>query len=105
DLPPFPTRRSSDLTEKVADKFNPRTVVTYMADGNGAVLSNEERIIGDLTSENPKEREFNIQFVLKNMTYDKNKTYYLVIKDMETDVITEKIPFTINLGIVSDFDF
>ncbi|HLR51545.1 MAG TPA: BREX-1 system phosphatase PglZ type A [Candidatus Avamphibacillus sp.] len=92
-------------TEKVADKFNPRTVVTYMADGNGAVLSNEERIIGDLTSENPKEREFNIQFVLKNMTYDKNKTYYLVIKDMETDVITEKIPFTINLGIVSDFDF
>lgn len=92
-------------TERVADKFNARNVMVYMADEDGTSLSNEERIIGDLTADNPKERVFNIQFILKNMTYDKNKTYYLIIKDTETDVITDKVPFSINLGIVSDFDF
>jgi len=91
--------------EKVGEKSKPRTVVAFMADEENNILSNEETIIGDLTSEDPRERTFTIQFVLKNMSYDRNKTYYLVVKDVETDVIVEKIPFTINLSIISDFDF
>ncbi|MBU5465808.1 BREX-1 system phosphatase PglZ type A [Virgibacillus sp. MSJ-26] len=91
--------------EKISGKHIPRSVVVYMADDKGNVLSNEERIIGDLTSDNPIERVFKQQFVLKNMEYDRNKTYYLVIKDLETDAITERIPFTINLSFISDFDF
>lgn len=91
--------------EKVADKYTPRTVIVYMADEDGHVLSNEQTIIGDLTTDNPKERVFKVQFALKNMEYDRNQTYYLLIKDAETDAITEKIPFQINLGIISDFDF
>lgn len=91
--------------EKVADKYIPRTVVVYMADEDHHVLSNEETIIGDLTSDNPKERVFKVQFALKNMEYDRNKTYYLIIKDLDTEVIIERIPFQINLGIISDFDF
>ena len=92
-------------TEKVEDKVVPRTVLIYMADEEGSVISNEETIIGDRTSENPEERTFKLRFALKTMTYDKNKHYYLTIKDVETGVILEKIPFNINLGIVSDFDF
>lgn len=92
-------------TEKVANKIIPRTVVIYMADEDGEVLSNEEIIIADRISENPAERTFKLQFVLKRKDYDRNKTYYLMIKDTETDVLLEKIPFTINLGIISDFDF
>ncbi|WP_381428186.1 BREX-1 system phosphatase PglZ type A [Sporosarcina thermotolerans] len=92
-------------TEKVEDKRIPRTVVICMADDKGNVLSNEERIIGDRSFDNPAERTFRIQFVLKNISYDRNKTYYLIVKDTETGVITEKVPFSINLGIVSDFDF
>lgn len=92
-------------TEKVKEKTTPRTVAVYMADEENNVLSNEETIIGDLTFDDPKERVFNIQFALKNKVYDRNQTYYLIIKDTETDVIVDKIPFTINLGIVSDFDF
>src|SRR5699024_2208733 len=91
--------------EKISGKHIPRSVVVYMADDKDNVFSNEERIIGDLTSDNPKERVFKQQFVLKNMEYDRNKTYYLVIKDTETDAITEQIPFTINLSFISDFDF
>lgn len=92
-------------TEKVEEKMNPRTVVIYMADAEGNILSNEETIIGDRSFENPADRTFKLQFVLKSLAYDRNKTYYLTIKDTETGIITEKVPFTINLGIVSDFDF
>lgn len=92
-------------TEKIADKIIPRTVVAYMADEDGEILSNEEIIIGDLTTEDPKERVFTIQFALKNQKYDRNKTYYLIMKDTQEDEIIEKVPFTINLGIISDFDF
>lgn len=92
-------------TEKVEEKMNPRTVIIYMADEEGNILSNEERVIGDRTSDDPAERTFKLQFALKNLPYDRNKTYYLIIKDMETGIMTEKIPFSINLGIVSDFDF
>lgn len=92
-------------TEKVADKVVPRTVEVYMVDSEGTILSNEETIIGDRSFDNPADRTFKIQFVLKNIPYDRNQTYYLVLKDMETGVVTDKLPFTINLGIVSDFDF
>lgn len=92
-------------TEKVEDKVIPRTVVIYMADEEGNVLSNEETIIGDRPFDNPADRTFKIRFVLKNIPYDRNKTYYLTIRDTETSVVVEKIPFSINLGIISAFDF
>ncbi|MEH7502940.1 BREX-1 system phosphatase PglZ type A [Neobacillus drentensis] len=92
-------------TEKVEEKLVPRRVMIYMADDDGSVISNEETIIGDRTSNNPEERTFKLRFALKTITYDKNKHYYLTMKDVETGVILEKIPFNINLGIVSEFDF
>ncbi|WP_067624665.1 BREX-1 system phosphatase PglZ type A [Alicyclobacillus acidiphilus] len=92
-------------TEKVEDKRVPRTVKIYMADDDGAVISNEATLICDRTTDKPEERTFKIQFALKQIPYDKTKNYYLVIKDTETNVVVEQIPFTINLGIVSDFDF
>ncbi|MBM7605942.1 uncharacterized protein (TIGR02687 family) [Metabacillus crassostreae] len=92
-------------TEKVEDKIIPRTVVIYMADEEGNVLSNEETIIGDRPFENPADRTFKLRFILKSIPYDRTKTYYLIIKDTETGVVVEKIPFNINLGIISDFDF
>lgn len=92
-------------TEKVEDKIVPRTVVIYMTDESGSSISNEEIVICDRTSDNPEERTFRLRFALKTLPYDKNKSYDLIIKDEETKVIVEKVPFKINLGIVSDFDF
>lgn len=92
-------------TEKVEEKMIPRTVVIYMADDEGNILSNEETIIADRSFDNPADRTFKLRFILKNKPYDRNKTYYLIIKDTETGVVVEKVPFSINLGIVSDFDF
>lgn len=92
-------------TEKIGDKLKPRTVVIYMVDEENNVLSNEETVIGDRTSSNPAEREFKLRFALKNIPYDRSKAYHLVIKDVETGVEVDRIPFEINLSIVSDFDF
>lgn len=91
--------------EKVEEKVIPRTVIIYLADEEGDVLSNEETIIGDRSFDNPAERTFKLRFVLKSLAYDRNKTYYLLIKDTETSIVVEKVPFTINLGMVSEFDF
>lgn len=92
-------------TEKVADKIIPCSVYTYLVDEDEQVISNVEVIAGDKISSNPENRTFNIRFVLKALDYDKNKQYYLIIKDSETNVIYDKIPYVISLGIVSDFDF
>ena len=92
-------------TERVEGKVIPRNVLVYFSDDDNNVLSNEETIIADRVSENPSNRTFKIQFVLQNITYDKNKAYFLIIKDTETGVITDKVPFNISLGFVSDFDF
>lgn len=92
-------------TEKLGGKTVACSVKTYLVDDKDQVISNVEVIMGDKTSSNPDERVFNVRFVLKAMDYDKNKKYYLIIKDAETNVIYDKIPYVISLGIVSDFDF
>jgi uncharacterized protein (TIGR02687 family) len=92
-------------TEKVEDKRVPRTVKIYMVDDKDGVISNEEMLICDRTSDKPEERTFKLRFALKSIPYDKNSNYYLITKDDETNVIVEKTSFTINLGIVSEFDF
>lgn len=90
-------------SEKVENKNIPRTVNIYMEDENGNIISNIESIIANKTNVNSKERMFSKQFALEAMEYDRNKDYYLVIKDTETDQYMDKIPFKINLGIVNDF--
>ncbi|WP_309137871.1 BREX-1 system phosphatase PglZ type A [Paenibacillus sp. SC116] len=92
-------------TEKVEDKRIPRTVKVYMTDDADNVISNEEMLICDRISDKPDERTFKLRFALKSIPYDKNANYYLITKDEETNVIVEKTSFSINLGIVSDFDF
>lgn len=76
-----------------------------MADEDYNIISNIETIIADLESERPEERIVKIKLVLKVMEYDKNKKYYLIIKDKERGIIEEEIAFNINLSIVSDFEF
>lgn len=92
-------------TEKVGGKIIPCTVKVYMVSYDNEIISNEEILLGDKTSESPKDRNMAIRFILKSMDYDKNKDYYLIIKDEQTGIEYDRIPFTINLGIVSDFDF
>ena len=69
------------------------------------MISNEELIRGDKKSTDPVDRACDIRFNLKPKEYDRNGTYYLLIKDAETNIELEKVKFEINLAIMSDFEF
>ncbi|MDV2581668.1 BREX-1 system phosphatase PglZ type A [Alkalibacillus haloalkaliphilus] len=92
-------------TEKVEGKMKARTVNIYMVDDQGQKISNEEVVIADKSTEKPEERMFKLRFALKTQEYDKYKTYDLLIKDVESGVVLERLPFTISLGITNEFDF
>ena len=62
-------------------------------------------MLADIENDRPEERVLKIKLILKAMNYDRNKKYHLIIKDKETGITLEEIPFVINLGIASDFDF
>lgn len=92
-------------TEKVNKKVIASTLEIYMMDTEKNIISNIETMIADLSNDRPEERVLKIKLTLKAMNYDRNKKYYLMIKDKEIGTVLEEIPFIINLGIASDFDF
>lgn len=93
-------------SEAIKDKVIGQRAKAYFEDENGERISNEVTIIGDSKSENPVERAYREKFVLKSMTYDKTKSYYLVIKDIENPrAMGERIPFTVDILIKDDFGF
>lgn len=92
--------------EKIQDKVISKRIRCYFEDEEGNRISNENIIIGDSRSENPKERSYREKFVLKSMPYDKTKQYYLVIMDDEdTNGDYDRIPFNIDIAIVDEFGF
>lgn len=89
-------------TEKVEEKRLPRKVRIYFADEDGNKISNENLVIADSKSLNPEDRALKQNFVLKNMKYDKNKKYYLVLEDEEgtAEVAYDKVPFVIDITFI-----
>jgi len=94
-------------TEKLVDKKVARTLKLYFTDEAGQKISNEQTILADRVSEKASERTFKVSFNLKNSSYNKSDKYYLILEDPEESIrkIYAKIPFTISLGIVNEFDF
>lgn len=92
--------------EMIQDKVISKKVKCYFEDEEGNRISNENVIIGDSRSENPKERSYREKFVLKSMQYDKTKQYFLVIEDLEDpNGDYDRIPFNIDIAIVDEFGF
>lgn len=91
--------------EKVEEKNLPLRAKVYFIDDEGNRISNENIIIADSRSSDASERTYKEKFILKDINYDKSKTYYLIIKD-EHDNVTgkyEKIPFIIDLIVNKGF--
>ncbi|WP_078427949.1 BREX-1 system phosphatase PglZ type A [Alkalihalobacterium alkalinitrilicum] len=85
-------------SEKVETKRLPIRLSSYIADEEGLRISNENTIIADSTSETPQDRTYKEKFVLKNLKYDKTKTYYLILEDENEKTVYDKIPFLIDLA-------
>lgn len=94
-------------TESVSEKKLPLNLKLYVTDDDGNRVSNEVMIIADRDSSDPKDRSFKEKFVLKDLKYKKEDTYYLVFEDDEESInpVINKIPFTIDLAIANDFGF
>ncbi len=49
------------------------------------------------------ERKKSVRLMLKSREYDSKKEYALVLRDPETDIEYERIPVTIDLAFINDF--
>ena len=71
---------------------------------NNMQISNEIHIDANIESDNMEDRIFKKTLELKSFKSDKNKDYYLIIKEVgEVGEPYQRIPFTINLVFSSDF--
>ncbi|MGI6252175.1 MAG: BREX-1 system phosphatase PglZ type A [Aminivibrio sp.] len=96
---------SLDFLQKqpVGDKVQPCNYTLYFADESGAPVSDFQTVIADRTSNNASDRVFRVRFTLKQIRYDKNKFYRLVITN-DTDA-PEEVKFSIDIAFVDDFGF
>lgn len=94
------------LQDNNIDENNkPCRYLLHFEDEDGNKISDECTIIANYENTEVKNRFFKEKFVFKNMRYDKNKPYYLIIIDEETEKVEYKIKFYIDIAVINDFDF
>ena len=93
--------------EPTGGKMQPITLEIYMADSAGRPVSDKQTLIADRTSEVGKDRQFRLQFNLRNMTFAKTDTYSLMMIDKEPFSLEpiQPVEFTIDISFTSDFEF
>lgn len=91
--------------ESISENVKPREFVISMWDvENNIQISNEIHIDANIESNNMEDRIFKKTLELKSFKSDKNKDYYLIIKEVgEVGEPYARIPFTINLVFANDF--
>jgi len=94
------------LQDSNCNEFNkPCRYLLHFEDENENRISDECTIVANYENTEVKGRFFREKFVFKNMEYDRNKPYFLVITDEETGIVYNKIKFYIDIAIVNNFDF
>jgi hypothetical protein len=84
--------------EKVEEKKSAITCETYIIDENGEKVSNEYKFVANSSSDDPETRVTKIRFTLKNIQFERNKPYFLILKDTKSyDEFIEKEQFTIDI--------
>ena len=76
-----------------------------VVDENGNRVSDECTIVANYTNAEVKDRFFKEKFVFKNIDYNRDKNYYLVIVDEETGIEKQRIKFIIDIAIINNFGF
>jgi hypothetical protein len=96
---------SLDLIQKqpIGEKIQPCNYTLQFTDDSGLPVSDIQTVIADRISINAGERVFRVRFTLKQMAYDVNKIYRLVVKN-DTDV-PEEVEFRFDIAYADDFGF
>jgi len=96
---------SLDFLQKqpVGEKVQASSYALHFTDDVGIPVSDTQTVIADRSSSNASERVFRVRFTLKQMQFNRNKIYRLVIAN-DTDV-PEEIEFRIDIAFADDFGF
>jgi len=96
------TNRSFSLDfeqyEKVEEKKQAVACETFMTDDAGNVVSGVYRFVANSTSDDPQARVTKIRFTLSNIEFDRNKRYFLVLRNEDRpEEYIEREQFTIDI--------
>ena len=86
-------------------KVQPRTVTARFEDSGGKAVSDEHRLLCDMTAPENDQRVLRTTFRLLGSGYDRSAEYWLVLRDEEAKCDLERIPFHIDIVFENDFDF
>ncbi len=86
-----------------AGKVRPRTVLARFEDASGRAVSDEHRLVCNLTAEENNQRLLRATFRLLGSGYDRNAEYALKLIDEEDKREIERIPFQIDIVFEDDF--
>ena len=89
--------------QPVGEKVQASSYTLHFTDDVGVPVSDTQTVIADRTSSNASERVFRVRFALKQMQFNRNKIYRLIIAN-DTDV-PEEIEFRIDIAFADDFGF
>lgn len=79
----------------VDENYSEARYTLHFEDEEGIRVSDECTIIANYTNTPVKERIFREKFVFKNIKFDRNKPYYLIVVDEENNEIINKVKFYI----------
>lgn len=85
-------------TSSIKDKVLPLHLRAFFVDKHGEPISNEIRIIADSKSREAVDRAFKERFILREIAYDKQESYYLVLEDIRSGETYERYSFTIDIA-------
>ena len=84
--------------EKVGERKQAITCETYLVDEDGNKVSGEYRFVAASESDDVDSRSTKIRFNLMNIEFDRNKRYYLILRNIaKPDEYMEKEQFTVDI--------
>lgn len=89
-------------TEAVSELVMPVTVSVAIYDGDSKI-SSEETVTFDCTTDSVTERVKQVRLSLSGTDFDRNKDYFLVLKDKYLNTEMERYKVTIDLAFTDDF--
>jgi hypothetical protein len=81
----------------------PRILSVSLRDAAGQDISNVATVTCDSRSVTLEERKKIVPLILKPGRYDKHQSYFLVLRDAETEVEYLRVQMTIDIAFTNDF--
>ena len=89
-------------TDAVSERVKPITLKVAVFDGDKAV-TNIESVTFDSNSDNMADRTKWVTLTLQNIEYDKDKAYYLILRDSEDKIEKQRVEVKIDRAFTNDF--